>query len=128
MDASQGTYDEAESRSKQSSPVIDVDVDDNNEKTEPKKGGTSGRKVSFVWQRFLELSGRDDVECKYCKKKMQGNSKRNGTSAMSKHLQNICRPSPLYKQKGANPKKQSTLSFKKPAESGDSALEAHSFS
>lgn len=80
MDQSQGTADEAESRTKQNDPIIDVDLDheDENNAGEKKKGNTSGRKTSFVWDHFIELVGQDDVECKYCKRKMQGNSKKMG--------------------------------------------------
>lgn len=100
-------------------PVIDVDSDiphepmiDLDEKNvdNVKKGGHGKR--SYMWDHFTYVEGtnKTKVQCPFCPSIIQSVSKRNGTSSMRYHLENVCVKSPHYKTKGN--KKQSTLGFK----------------
>lgn len=111
--------------------VIDVDSENVNDVGDDKTVDDekkSGRR-SFVWNHFTFVKGAAKAPCPYCKTVIACHGKKNGTSALSNHLINVCRTAPTYK-KNIDLKKQVTLGFK-PVSEGDIAggsLATHSFS
>lgn len=59
----------------------------------------SSRARSIVWQHFPRVEGQTSAKCNHCKKVLACGTRRNGTSSLLSHLQNVCRTSPLYKKK-----------------------------
>lgn len=102
-----------------------IDEDEQNDEVVKRFPG----KRSYVWNHYtyVEGSNKTKVKCDYCPTIIAAAGKKNGTSAMKYHLENVCSRSPHYhKAKKQDMKKQSILSFK-PSAMGGSGLAPHSF-
>ncbi|KAL4578477.1 hypothetical protein LXL04_014600 [Taraxacum kok-saghyz] len=114
-------------------PVIDVDnetnqpVNDVNDVNVEIENKGYRPKRSFVWEHFTFIEGsKSQVKCPYCSIKMAGGTKKHGTSAMSYHLKNVCRRSPLFRK--GYMKNHATLNFKpKPKGESGGSLASHHF-